>query len=85
MTLRLYLVQHGEARSELEDPERPLTPMGEEETRKISDATKRLSLCPRKIYHSGKRRAEQTAGIIVFYDRGGSDRGLGLNEPSDSN
>ena len=63
--MRLYLVQHGEARSELEDPERSLTARGEEETRKISDATRRLSIRPSKIYHSGKKRAEQTAGIIA--------------------
>jgi phosphohistidine phosphatase len=49
----------------LEDPERSLTPRGEEETRKISDAAKRLSIHPAKIYHSGKKRAEQTAGIIA--------------------
>jgi phosphohistidine phosphatase len=65
MAMRLYLVQHGEARSELEDPERSLTPRGEEETRKISEATKRLRFRPSKIYHSGKKRAEQTAGIIA--------------------
>ncbi len=65
MAMKLYLVQHGEARSELEDPERSLTARGEEETRKISDATKRLSIRPAKIYHSGKKRAEQTAGIIA--------------------
>jgi len=63
--MRLYLVPHGEANSESEDPERSLTARGEEETRKISDVTKRLSLRPAKIYHSGKRRAEQTAGIIA--------------------
>lgn len=63
--MRLYLVQHGEARSELEDPERSLTPRGEEETRKISEAAQRQGVCPKKIYHSGKKRAEQTAGIIA--------------------
>jgi hypothetical protein len=31
--MRLYLVQHGEAKSEAEDPERSLTFGGEEETR----------------------------------------------------
>ena len=39
--MRLYLVQHGEAKSEAEDPERSLTIRGEEETRKISDAAKK--------------------------------------------
>jgi len=63
--MRLYLMQHGEAKSEAEDPERSLTMRGEEETRKVSGATKRLGLRPSTIYHSGKKRAEQTAEIIA--------------------
>ena len=62
--MRLYLMQHGEAKSETEDPERSLTNRGEEETRKISGAIKKLGICPSRIYHSRKKRAEQTAGII---------------------
>jgi phosphohistidine phosphatase len=65
MSMRLYLVQHGEAKSEAEDPERSLTIRGEEETKRISDAAKRLGIHPSRIYHSGKKRAEQTAGIIA--------------------
>jgi phosphohistidine phosphatase len=65
MSVRLYLVQHGEANSEAEDPERSLTVRGEKETRKISGAAKRLDIRPSRIYHSGKKRAEQTAGIIA--------------------
>jgi len=37
MSMRLYLVQHGEAWSEAEDSERSLRLKGEEETKKISD------------------------------------------------
>ncbi len=83
MTTKLYLVQHGEARSELEDPERSLTGRGEEETRKISDAAKRLSICPAKIYHSGKKRAEQTAGIMRAALDLPAQRDQGLN-PNDA-
>ncbi len=54
MSMRLYLVQHGEAKSEAEDPERFLTIRGEEETKKISGAAKRLGIRPSRIYHSGK-------------------------------
>lgn len=81
--MRLYLVQHGEARSELENPERSLTVRGEEETRKVSDATKRLSIRPAKIYHSGKKRAEQTAGIIAAALDLPAQMGQGLN-PNDN-
>jgi phosphohistidine phosphatase len=65
MPVKLYLVQHGEARPEDEDPERSLTGKGEEETKKMSAAAKRLGLHPSGIFHSGKKRAEQTAGIIA--------------------
>jgi phosphohistidine phosphatase SixA len=47
--MKLYLVQHGEAKSEVEDPERSLTVRGEEETRKISSAAKRLDIRPSRI------------------------------------
>jgi phosphohistidine phosphatase SixA len=40
MSVRLYLMQHGEAKPEAEDPERSLTIRGEEETKKISGAAK---------------------------------------------
>ena len=81
--MRLYLVQHGEAKSELEDPERSLTRRGEEETRKISDAAKRLGIHPATIYHSGKKRAEQTAGIIGAALDLPAQVGQGLNPNDD--
>jgi phosphohistidine phosphatase SixA len=60
--MRLYLVQHGEAKSEAKDPERSLTIRGEEETKKISDAAKRLGTRPLKIYHTGRRGFAATKG-----------------------
>jgi hypothetical protein len=60
MSMGVYLVRHGEAKSEAEDPERSLTARGEEETRQISGATRRLGTLPSKIYHRGKKRVEQT-------------------------
>ncbi len=81
--MRLYLVQHGEARSESEDAERSLTARGEEETRKISDAAKRLGIRPAKIYHSGKKRAEQTAGIFATALDLPARMGQGLNPGDD--
>jgi phosphohistidine phosphatase len=83
MAMKLYLVQHGEARSELEDSERSLTARGEKDTRKISDATKRLSIHPAKIYHSGKKRAEQTAEIIAAALDPPAQMGQGLNPNDD--
>ncbi|MGB9629450.1 MAG: phosphohistidine phosphatase SixA [Thermodesulfobacteriota bacterium] len=72
--MKLYLVQHGEAKPEAEDPERSLSVKGEDETRKISIAGKKLNLRPSKVYHSGKLRATQTAKILAE----------GLNIPASS-
>jgi len=63
--MKLYLVQHGEAKPEAEDPERSLTIQGEQEIRGVAGAAKRLDIEPLKVYHSGKRRAHQTAEIIA--------------------
>ena len=81
--MRVYLVQHGEAKSEAEDPERSLTNRGEEETRKISFAVKKLGIHPSRIYHSGKKRAEQTAGIIARALDLSPQVGQGLNPNDD--
>ncbi len=81
--MRPYLVQHGEAKSEAEDPERSLTIKGEEETKKISDAAKRLGIRPSRIYHSGKKRAEQTALIIAGALDLSVQLGQGLNPNDD--
>ncbi len=63
--MELYLVQHGEALSEREDPERPLSPRGSEEVRRVAVAAARAGLRPAEIRHSGKRRAAQTAEIFA--------------------
>ena len=62
--MRLYLVQHGEAKSKEEDPARPLTARGEADVRCVADFAKRAGVQVGQIRHSGKRRAEQTAGIL---------------------
>jgi len=63
--MKLYLIQHGEAKIEREDPERSLTEMGEEEVKRVSKAAEKLNIRPSKIYHSGKTRAKQTAEIVL--------------------
>jgi len=63
--MRLYLVQHGFAKSKVEDPERPLTNEGLEESRKVASYVSRLEITQlNKIYHSGKLRARQTADVF---------------------
>ena len=62
--MKLYLIQHGEAKPEAEDPERSLTARGEEEVLRVSKAATPLKIRPSRVYHSGKRRAKQTAEIL---------------------
>jgi phosphohistidine phosphatase len=76
-------MQHGEAKSEAEDPERSLTIRGEEETRKVSGALKKVGIRPSRIYHSGKKRAEQTAVIIAGAFDLCAQLGQGLNPNDD--
>jgi len=63
--MKLYLIQHGEAKPETEDPERSLTSRGEKEVTSVSKAATGLPISPSKIYHSGKLRAKQTAEIVA--------------------
>jgi phosphohistidine phosphatase len=63
--MKLYLIQHGEAKPETEDPERSLTGKGANEVRTVSKAATEFDIRPSKVYHSGKLRAQQTAEIIV--------------------
>jgi phosphohistidine phosphatase len=62
--MELYLVQHGEAKPESEDPERPLTDRGEETVRRMAAWAAQVGLEVDQIRHSGKRRAEQTAALL---------------------
>ena len=62
--MRLYLVQHGEATSEEEDPERPLTDRGVGDVRRVARlAADAGGVTGARIVHSGKTRARQTAEI----------------------
>jgi phosphohistidine phosphatase len=62
--MRVYLVQHGEAKGEEEDPERPLTDRGAEDVRRVAELARDLwSVAPERVVHSGKTRARQTAEI----------------------
>ena len=83
MSVRLFFMQHGEAKSEAEDPERSLTVRGEEETKRISGAAKRLGIRPSRIYHSGRKRAEQTAGIVANALNLSAQIGQGLSPNDD--
>jgi phosphohistidine phosphatase len=61
----LYLVQHGEAKPETEDPDRPLTDLGRQAVERVADWTARAGIRIDQVRHSGKLRAKQTAAIFA--------------------
>lgn len=60
----VYLVQHAEAKSEEEDPDRPLSEKGREDAQAVAALASKMALDVGQIRHSGKTRAEQTATIL---------------------
>jgi phosphohistidine phosphatase len=61
----LYLVQHGEAKKEEEDPARDLTVKGYLDVESVSHHLKRLNVQVNRVLHSGKTRARSTAKILA--------------------
>ena len=63
--MNLYLVQHSEAKSKEEDPQRSLSDKGLADIKKISAfISKHFNIQVKSIMHSGKTRALQTAEIL---------------------
>ena len=62
--MKLYLMQHGEAMTKEENPERPLTERGKRDVNGVV-AFIAHALQIDHIRHSGKRRAEDTANIVA--------------------
>jgi phosphohistidine phosphatase len=63
--MTLFLVQHGEAKSEAQDAERSLTDQGADTVRRMAIWFAQTGITVHEIRHSGKRRAEQTATIFA--------------------
>ena len=63
--MKLYLAQHGEALSRQEDPERPLSEQGVQDVRAVAAFLGDAGIKLARVWHSGKRRAEQTAEILA--------------------
>ncbi len=63
--MQLFLVQHGEAKPETEDPERSLTEQGAAATERIAAWAAQAGVDVCEIRHSGKLRAQQTAHILA--------------------
>ena len=63
--MRCYLVRHGEAKNEREDPARPLSDRGRAEVSRVARHVGALGLTIAEIRHSDKLRARQTAQIFA--------------------
>lgn len=64
--MKLYLIQHAEAKAKEDDPQRPLSELGLLNSHKVASflAQKEIAKVSH-ILHSGKLRAEQTAEILA--------------------
>jgi phosphohistidine phosphatase len=63
--MRVYLIQHGESKSEEEDPQRRLTDKGIREVEKVADFFRPLKFAVDAVWHSGKARAQQTGELLA--------------------
>jgi phosphohistidine phosphatase SixA len=59
----LYLMQHGQAMTEAEDPERPLTEAGRAAVQRVAARARTAGVRIGHCVHSGKLPAEQTARL----------------------
>lgn len=63
--MRIYLVRHGEATSPQENPRRPLSARGRGEVERMASFLARSGVRPRRVIHSEKLRAGETAAILA--------------------
>jgi len=63
----LYLVQHGAAKREEEDPSRPLSSQGLLDITRVASYLSKLDIRGDEIIHSTKLRARQTAEVLYEY------------------
>jgi phosphohistidine phosphatase len=63
--MRLYLIHRGEAWPKEANSQRPLTKKGIEDIKKIAYFLKQAKININTIFHSGKKRAQETASILA--------------------
>ncbi len=65
--MALYLVQHGKSNPKTIDPEKGLSEESMEEVTRIAQVAAGYGCKVGKIFHSGKKRAEETAAIFASH------------------
>ena len=63
--MKLYLVQHGEALSKEQNPDRPLSDRGSLDLAKVAEFVRPLKIEVDYLWHSKKTRAIQTTRILA--------------------
>jgi phosphohistidine phosphatase len=82
--MKLYLIQHGSAFTEEEDPNRGLNPRGKQDTQNTAEFLGKRNVKVSAIWHSKKLRAAETAKIISLKICAGEiieKDGLSPNDP----
>ncbi len=79
----LYLMQHGAATAEAENPDRPLTAEGRDDVERVATRARAAGVRADRCLHSGKLRAEQTAAILAEALESTCESRAGMN-PGDS-
>jgi len=62
-----YLVRHGDAKPEMQDPRRPLSDLGQRQVETVAAAAAARGVKAAEIWHSDKLRAQQTAEIMARF------------------
>ncbi|MDO8427315.1 MAG: phosphohistidine phosphatase SixA [Deltaproteobacteria bacterium] len=83
--MEVYLVQHAEAKSEEEDPERGLTDKGFNDMEKAAAFLKASGVKAAEAFHSGKKRALQTAEVLSRRLKCSASQKDGLSPMDDPN
>ena len=83
--MSLFLVQHGVSLPKEDDPERGLSESGIADVRRIAQVAKGYEVPVATIFHSGKKRARQTAEIFASFlnPEGGIEKMAGLKPMDD--
>ena len=63
--MAVFLVQHGKNLPKDKDPEKGLSPEGQSDVRRIAEVAHGYGVTVKKMLHSGKKRARQTAEIMA--------------------